>query len=269
MICVYIEHLRKKGNYPGTIKNKISQIKTFIQLSQCDTRSFDNIRVSRALDSVLKSKDIVPRAKDPVPLDTFKLIVNSFKIDNYGWNMRAILLTIFFGALRQTEVVPPSVKKFNSQRFLTRGDFDFQKDTVVITLRWAKNIRSVYKDNKIILTKSKDKRFCPVTAIHKAFKSAPSKDSKAAAFLFPGTLTPIPASYVRGQWALMLRKLGMDSKTFSLHSIRKLAASTAYHKGCSLSEIKMFGNWASDACKVYIKSNAKVKVNHVLKKAIM
>ena len=268
MICVYIEYLKNKGNFPNTIRNKISQVKTFLLLSQQDVKNFENIRVTRAMDAMLKRKDIDSKAKDMIPLDIFKKIVNSVPIDGLGWNFRAILLVIFFGALRQTEVVPPSVNKFSAARFLTRGDFEFTGENVVITLRWAKNIRSVYKDNKVILTKAQDKRFCPVTAVVKAFKAAPSKNPSDAAFMFPATKTPIPASHVRGQWALYLRKLHIDSKIYSLHSIRKLSASIAFNQGCSVSEIQMFGNWASEACKVYIKHNTKKKVNTILKNAI-
>ena len=65
-----------------------------------------------------------------------------------------------------------------------------------------------------------------------------------------------------------MSRVQLSDKRYTLHSIRKSAATTAFEGGRSELEIKHFGGWSSDAHRTYINIKHTHRVNKTLVQAL-
>ena len=169
LLCAFSEHLTIKGNAPRTIINKLSQVKRFVLLSGGNITPFEDSRLSMAKDAQLKRKDVRTNVKPPIPIHLFKQVLLYIPETFEGFSLKAILLIIYYGALRQSEIVPPTIKDFNHKRYMCKSDIQFVQKKVFITLRWAKNIKKSHKFKTVLLTQCNDSVLCPVYALKMFF----------------------------------------------------------------------------------------------------
>lgn len=132
---MYIEYLAAHGAAPPTIRNKVSQVRTFLKLSDADTGGFNHYRVIRALESVDRDKSHIPRVKHALDSDVLISILYNIPRDDLGLTIRLSLLIIYYGALRQSELLPRSISAWDRHIQPTRGDCLLLPDRCVITIK--------------------------------------------------------------------------------------------------------------------------------------
>lgn len=115
-----------------------------------------------------------------------------------------------------------------------------------------------------------DQHLCPVTALRQIVSDIPAESDCAPLFMFPTTQRPVPSSFITKQYHLALSQLQVPNakKRFSLHSLRKAAATNAFSSGCSELSIKRYGGWSSIAYTSYITTSNR-SVNQSLISAIL
>ena len=59
----------------------------------------------------------------------------------------------------------------------------------------------------------------------------------------------IQPAYGAAQWRAALVAIGVDPKLYTLHSVRKAAASAIYNSGLTERHVQQYGAWASAAYK--------------------
>ena len=134
LLCAFSEHLTIKGNAPRTIINKLSQVKRFVLLSGGNITPFEDSRLSMAKDAQLKRKDVRTNVKPLIPIHLFKQALLYIPETFEGFSLKAILLIIYYGALRQSEIVPPTVKDFNYKIYMYKLNVTFAHVSFVVKI---------------------------------------------------------------------------------------------------------------------------------------
>ena len=251
---------------PATIKNKVSHARGYMRLADASLIGFNHIRVSRALDAVSRRKDHVSVVKDAIPAQILRAALQAMSNDHNGLMMRAAVLLMFYGALRQSEVAPPSIKAFNPLVHLTRADVSLQ-EKLTVTIKAGKNLQRHDQRKTSTLSPTGDPLTCPLKTVRAVLQATPDLPQDAPLLIFVDGTTPIPTSYLRAEWARIMRSIGADHTIYSLHSLRKASATKAHSGGCSELEVQRHGGWSSSAYLTYIQTDTH-RVNDVLSQSL-
>lgn len=264
-ICAYLEYISDYVSAPSSLRNKLSHIRVHMTLVEAPTSSLSHPRVLRAIDSFERNKDYIPRVKDPIPPAVFRSILLHLPDDYISNILRASMLCLYYGAMRQSELLPPSTKTWDSAKHPLRRDIQIKDNMCFIFVKFGKNLQRVGQYRRIVLAAADDSRLCPVDAMSKVLTDAPSKQDDDPVFMFQHTCAPVPASFVAKRFHQILHELGhgLLSPSLSLHSLRKAAATNAFDGGCPELSIKNYGCWSSDAYTTYI-STQNTRVNQAL-----
>lgn len=159
-ICVYIEYLARHVQAPATIRNKISQIRTHFTLMDVPPTPINHPRVTRALDALDRNKSYIPRVKDPLDPVSFYSTLSHIAPDSVGTMVRAALLTLYYGCLRQSELMPRTVATWDPLFQPTRGDLTIYHDRCVIHIKKSKNMQKSGQNKNVILEAANDPNVC-------------------------------------------------------------------------------------------------------------
>lgn len=193
----------------------------------------------------------VPKSKLPITsfvLHMIKLQLDFTKFDDVMfW---AACLTAFFGFLRAAEFTSPP-EGFNPARHLDISDLSVDKkpvaDKVFLHLKFSKTDQ-FGKGCTVVLARSDD-LLCPVSALMTYLRLRGRAQGPLFKFSNGDCLTK---SRMNTRLQLVLKNCGWP-KTFTLHSFRVGAATTAALLGFPDYLIQALGRWTSDAYKLYVK----------------
>ena len=252
VFCAFLEYLASHTQAPATIRNKVSHVRVFLRLAGYTTALLDHTRVKMALDAFERDKTYVPRVKDPLLVDDMVRALACLWDTVIRRAVMAAILVIYYGALRQSEIAPMTMRTFDPSRHPTRGDLQVMGTLAKLHIKWAKNLQKVGQFKVVTLPILPDSPLCPVAAIEANIMEVPTVCDTDPLLMFPDTRQPIPVSLIKARWEAALVKAGLDTKKLSLHSLRKTSATQAHSKGCSETEIKRLGGWRSKAYQTYI-----------------
>ena len=264
---MWLEYLATKGVSPGTLRNKVSHARVFVRLAGGSLTGFDNLRVTRAMEAMVRLKERPAASKDALPPAILRMALEATSDTGMGLIMRTAILIMFYGALRQSEVAPPSIKTFDPTRHLTRRDVSIGEQ-LNVRIKWGKNLQRFDQKKDITLSPMADPLTCPVKAVEDVLAMSPGLPPHAPLLVFPDTTTPVPTSYLRAEWGRIMTRIGQSTAQYSLHSLRKAAATTAYGGGCTELEVQRHGGWSSSAYRAYLKTQANKKINDILSRSI-
>lgn len=268
-MCAYVEYLTDYISAPSTIRNKISQVRVHLSLVEVSLHHINHPRVSRALEALDRDKTYIPRVKSPLQPDHFYDIICNIQHDQLGDVVRAVLLTLYYGALRQSELLPRTVKTWSPMRQPTRADVKCLSHTCSILIKTGKNMQKVGQNREVVMERAENPVVCPVTAVHAVLWSTDISPHCVPLFTYPGTRVPITAPKVTKMMHQVMYKIGLGQLVHkvSLHSIRKSAATDAFLAGCSETSIRQYGGWSSQAYRWYIASSNR-SVNRFLQRQL-
>ena len=198
-----------------------------------------------------RDKSYQSRAKDALPMPDMARALGELPNSMVGDATRAAVLTMFYAALRQSEVAPPTMGAFDHTRHPTRGEIRLTTEGISLRVKWAKNMQKVGQQRTVTLPLVPEVALCPVRAIRANIMAVPTKSQKDPLLMLPSR-APVPCSLVKKTWDTALHVVGVDITTYSLHSLRKAAATQAHAKGCTETEIQRHGGWRSTAYRTYI-----------------
>lgn len=233
-----------------------------------DTSPFFHITVNMALEALARSKEHVPRPKPPVPIDTLRAVIMTLQQNSTQRSIATAVLLMFYAGLRQSEVAPRSITTYDKTRNTSRCDVRVVEGKVHFHQKWAKNQQLNAQNRDITLLPAQSGILCPVAAVTRMLIDVPTTHPEQPLLVFKADGNPICIPYITRIWNQALKTVGAPEHTFSLHSIRKAAATTAYQSGVPELEIQRFGGWSSHAYKIYISTKASNKVNKALISAL-
>ena len=172
-------------------------------------------------------------------------------IDNTLPNLRLLAITVlsYSGFLRFAELVA-----------LKRSDIRFKHTHLCVTIRKSKT--DVYRDGHTLVIARTGSDICPYGLLKRYLKVA-KIDSHSHAYIFRGVCkghgksqyclrtgnTPLSYTRVREIVLSGLRKIGVDTTQYGLHSLRSGGATAAARAGISDRLFKRHGRWRSETAK--------------------
>lgn len=205
--------------------------------------------------SVTRKVPITP----PLLLKIYGLINLSLPEDLAFW---ASSLVMFFGLLRKSNVLAPSLSGFDESKHLRRCDFLPRPWGVEVTIRWSKTIQYRERSLSVPLPILPNHPLCPTIAILRYFKITAGAPPDGPAFTVPSGDAFRPLTYPKFVKILrsLLVKLGCSPSQYAGHSFRRGGASWALEAGLSGDVIQILGDWKSDAYKQYLVIPLESKV---------
>lgn len=252
---------------PRTVANHVSHIRSFFRKANVPTDQLDAWRVKWALNALNRDKSYIPRIKTPIPASTLQRMVTLLPDTGNGMIIKAAVLLMYHAALRQSEVLPQSARTYDPRYNLSRGDVQIDGDNLLVHIKHAKNLQTIYQTKTVKLAASPNPSVCVVQAFRRMYADVPSRSEQDSCFMFPDTCRPVPIEHVRRKWNQHLKANGVSTSTLSLHSLRKAAATEAHLQGCSELDIQRYGGWRSNSHRAYISTSQEV-VNRAVVTAI-
>lgn len=266
-VCAYLEFLADTTPSPRTIGNHLAHIRTYCRRAGVDISQLEHIRVSWAMTAMKRNKDYIPRVKLAFPIEDLQRMVITLPQDPRGNLLRVAVLIMFYAALRQSEVLAPTMSSFDKKKHLTRGDVQFHDQAVSIHIKHAKNMQSVYQNKTVRLSAAENPLLCVAAALRSMYEVTPTIHQYEPCLMFPTSRRPVPIDFVRRNWKAHLEAHGISIAALSLHSIRKSAATAAHDQGCGEIDIQQYGGWRSNSHRQYIHTSQS-RVNHAITRAL-
>ena len=174
---------------------------------------------------------------------------------------------------RLANIVPKSARSFDSRRNLTRGDVAVTSHGLLVTFKCTKTIQFGERRLHILLLRIVDSPLCPVSAYLRMIRLVPARRSSAV-FLISGPTGLVPLtkrSFVSNFRSCLVAAGISNAESFRGHSFRRGAASWAFSCGVPGELIQLYGDWSSDAYKLYLEFSleSKFTLANQLRQAIM
>ena len=164
----------------------------------------------------------------------------------------AAALTMFFGTLRRSNLMPKTSGEFSSDKQFVRSDFQDTPFGIRVTVRWSKTIQCRERAYEINFpTLSGNCPLCPCTALRRAFKLV-RLPMDSPAFVSDSSGIPLTAGTFDKKLKKVINQCGVDSARYSLHSFRRGSACWALQCGIPGEIIQQMGDWKSAAYKDYL-----------------
>jgi len=163
---------------------------------------------------------------------------------------------------RLANIVPQSRKHFDPARNLTRRDVIFNEHGLIVTFKCTKTIQFGERKLHIPLLPISGSPLCPVTAFRRMIHLVPGRSSQAL-FLLPGEQSVHLLTKRRfiDEFRRSLVAAGIpNANCYRGHSFRRGAATWAFNHGIPGELIQLYGDWSSDAYKLYLEFGLESKL---------
>lgn len=183
-LCLYIAFLGQSLKY-SSLCNYVDGLQWF-----CDYMGYSSLprytpKVKMTLRGFKRLLGTAVKQKLPITPSILLSIRQHLQPDDIEHSaLWAAFLVGFFTFFRKSNLVPPSVRKFNADLHLTRRDFTFTDWGMVITVRWSKTIQFRNKILLIPVAAISGHPLCPVHAVQSYF-SKYSASVDGPAFTYP------------------------------------------------------------------------------------
>ena len=245
----------KVGAY-ATVCNTVSAIAKFYELS-----GFKLDVHSPVIDLLLKSckrhMSAMSKPRSPLQVAHILLIKNIIDFSNPCHHAFFVALVIqFFSAVRISNLLPVSVNNFMSIKHLRRSDIVHVHNSIVLTLPWSKTLQNADNLFTIPIVSNPGSVLDPV-ALYLQFIDVHRVPSHYPAFSYTqaGTIHIITQSVYQQYLKHFLTRLGLDSSSFSSHSVRRGSASFMFESSVPNHLLKAHGTWRSNAYTRYLSFN--------------
>ena len=251
-VCWYLEQLALAAYTPGTISNTLSHLRTYYKLASLNAAPWHHYRVGLALRAITIMDRRPQNPKDTVTPRALRLALAHINILAHPQPVKLAVLLMFMAFLRQSNLAPPTVAKFDPTRHLRPMDVTVKDDTLSIKVKWTKTCQKASDAKTIIIPATSDEALCPV----RAYKSYIHQYSPppAGPLLIYKDGNPMTVRYIANQWQILLKRAGLPHAAISLHSLRRGGAGYTYNQpDTDLNDVMTQGTWRSQAVREYIK----------------
>ena len=184
----------------------------------------------------------------------------------------AFLFTYYLMA-RLAYIFPKSAKSFDPRRHLTHVDVAVTSHGLLVSFKCTKTIQFGKCLLPIPLLTINDSQLCPVSAYLRMIRLVPARRSCPVFLIFgPKGLVPLTKRTFVSAFRSYLVTAGIsNAQSFRGHSFRRGAASWAFRCGVPGEIIQLYGDWSSDAYKLYLEFSleSKLTLANQLRQAII
>ena len=257
-VCWFVEYLAAQAYTPGTISNHVSHIRTFYKLSSLQDAPLYHYRVHLALRAVAINVRHAPNPKLPVTPEILRLVIPALRLGPHADLAVLAILMMFMGFFRQSSLLPLSLRTFDHTRHPTPHDAWLTSAGLNIRLKWSKTLQRSGDLRTLLLPPTKDVALCPVKAYTRYTAQAPPTTHRGPLLALPDG-NPATVRLITGLWKRALNRVGLPVTNYSLHSLRRGAATYTHNDAnAKLNDVMAQGTWRSTAVRDYIRPSNPV-----------
>jgi hypothetical protein len=202
---------------------------------------------------ILRLLGVPPKQKLPISVEILLKMSSSIADHPSDIALWAACLVAFFGFMRKSTLIP-SADAWTLGKFISRGDVScFTLSSFLVTVKNSKTIQFGQRVHTLPFVACPDIRICPVRALLRHLGVSPLPMS---APLFNYVIASGQINFSHTFFVKRLRKclldIGENAKDISCHSFRRGGATLAFMAGLSAADIKLRGDWASNAYEKYL-----------------
>lgn len=247
---VYIQFLSNAFRAPQSARNYVNSLRVLHSMLGLPIQVFSHMEVRLMFKGVARLKQ--HRVRQALPVTPAILRAMAAQVD---WRSRdqmicwAAVLLSFYAMLRSSNLVPKRTGGFDPLKQLCRRDIIWSRECFLICIRWSKTIQTAERKFFLPLLPMQDALLCPMKALAYALK----KGSSSGDVIFQlRSGAPLTYTVMLHQFKSWLSLAGLQHKKFSLHSLRRGAATLAFAAHVPGELIKAHGDWSSDAYRKYL-----------------
>ena len=253
-LCLYGQFLNRSFRSVQSIQNYLSGVKTLHAILDIEYPTSDLLQLKLLLKGISRIKQHVPKKAAPITPQILKEIFMFLNFENsFDRVLWALFLLMFFLMARKSNMIPTSIKKFDSKKQLTRGDLRLENNVLTVNFKWSKT-RQFGHSRYIPLTAIPDSCLCPVKAYANVLSTINCSNYDSAFCYYNGRSQTVPILY--SQFQRRLRELigltGRDGNSFSSHSFRRGGCSLAFRSNVESELIQYHGDWLSSVYTEYL-----------------
>ena len=259
-LSAYVEFLLQSGIAPVTIPNCLSGVRHYLQAAGMSDSSLSSYTLGLTLRSLKIAYDVPPNRKKALTLHNLRQLADYCQLRGLlGFTLKLAILVAFFGLLRVSNLLPPTVSRFDPTRHSTRADLTLEEPGLQFAQKWAKNRQTQLAQQevpKVPIPQLKDDPLDPVQAMIELYNLTPTALPHDPMLLVP---TPDGGFYVfdqcrfRQEFRQALISGDLDPQLYTPHSLRRGGATLLHKTGATLDDIKRQGLWRSEAVRKYIQ----------------
>lgn len=261
---MYIEFLARSFSSPRSVRNYLSGVRLLHNYLGRESPSLDNFNVDLMLRAVDITLPHVPNRRLPI---TEPMLIELCSLCDsqgvLGLVLKCAILLAFFGFLRQSNLAPKSTRDFDPTRHTCRADVLEHPPGLVIIMKWSKTLQlRASKPHLIPIPSISGHPLCPVRAYRAMIAAVPTTCAGDPLLLLPGNgrgPRPLLLPNLRQSFQVLLTALGHDPTTYSLHSLWRGGATSAFRAGFDCVHVQRHGARKSDVFWQYIVSDAPHK----------
>lgn len=259
-LCLFTVFLAKENLAHTTIKCYLSAVRHLHIAEGADDPGISSMaRLEQVMKGIkmIQSKG-VRKGKERLPITPELLLKLKGIWEKEPCREDAIMLwgaalLCFFGFMRAGEITVPSDNGFDEGAHLSPNDIsvDSIRDPQVLKVHIKASKTDPFRKGMDIFVGRTNKALCPVGAVL-AYQTARGKSS--GPFFRFANGKPLTRERLVRRVREALAQAGVDYSSYSGHSFRSGAATTAARCGVADATIKMLGRWKSSAYQLYIKT---------------
>lgn len=253
-MCAFLHYLTLHYNNPRTILNYVSGLSSVLKRLRVDTSPFVSVDVCDFMTSIKINIRHAPNKRLAVHHQMLERIVAAVLSEPEGPTLACAFITMFMTFLRQSNLSPRNKNAFDVTRHLTRQDVVARPDALLIGIKWSKSQQGPTATSVAAPAKP-GHPLCPVAAFQRMLNYAPTLFQPQPLFAFRDG-SCMPTSFMNKAWDRTLATLGCPKRAFTLHSLRRGAATEVYSaNAASIEQLQAHGQWASSAVTEYLPND--------------
>lgn len=252
-IARFLSDLAVTSKY-STIVNYLSSVTTMHKFYGFEPEFRDSYYLTMAIKGIKVNIGSEVRQKVALTpqqlLNMYLFVLISDQFESVCWS--AIVFS-FRTLLRKSHFLPES--SGYTPHLLSRNQIEFFPDYMTVVVSSSKTDRSGGKPRKMVIYKTAQDPLCAVNWTELHFSSTPAPQSGLFVKQHKDGYVPLLYCDVLQFLQKLVTFIGLDPHDAGLHSLRRSGASYLNSIGVPLPDIKMIGNWKSNAVFEYIKSS--------------
>lgn len=163
----------------------------------------------------------------------------------------AAIILSFRTLLRKSHILPDS-SNYNPH-LISRADIQFFQQGVLVNVNTSKTDRARCMPLRIMIYDTAQQPLCAASWLRSHFATTPAPEAGIFVKRIGNNYVPLMYKDVLDYLKKLVGLIGLDPNEAGLHSLRRSGASYLNSIGVSLPDIKLIGNWRSNAVFEYIK----------------
>ena len=249
-VVLYIAYMARTMKV-SSIRDYLSGLNHLLKFTGATPIDYQNYKVHMAIEGIKHKLGMAVKRAAPL-LPRQLVMMFSHLTENRGHvTFRAALLTSFRGLLRKQNVTDSPVT-------LLRSDICMTSWGMMVSIRGSKTIQYGDRVLKIPIARLSDQTLCAVYWTARHFKEIPAPPSSPAFLRAPGAA--LEYETYMDILKYVAEEAGLNPRDYSSHSLRRGGTSYLRSVGASIEELKVRGDWKSDAVMLYIQQPIEERI---------